>query len=169
MSEQPRLRYADGPTTEASLVIGATPAAIWPLVTDIHLPARFSEEFQGAEWIDGAEPARGSRFRGTNHHPRAGEWTTESTIVEFDPERSFAWAVGFLGDIAATWRFSLEPVGDGTRLTMSARMGPGPSGLTPVIEARPDREDDIVERRLTEWKANMTATVEGMKELAEAS
>jgi len=163
------VKYADGPRAEVTIEIDAPPAAVWALVTDVDLPARFSDELQGAEWIDGAEPALGSRFRGTNRHPLAGEWTTESTIVEFDPERAFAWAVGYLDDVAATWRFSLEPTGDGTRLTMSARMGPGPSGLTPAIEARPDREDDIVDRRLGEWRANMTATVEGMKELAEES
>ena len=163
------VKYADGPTAEVTVEIDAPPVAVWPLVTDVDLPARFSDEFQGAEWIEGDGPALGSRFRGTNRHPLAGEWTTESTIVEYEPERSFAWAVGFLGDVAATWRLSLEPAGGGTRLTMSARMGPGPSGLTPVIEARPDREEDIVERRLGEWRANMLSTVEGFKELAESA
>jgi hypothetical protein len=75
--------------------------------------------------------------------------------------------VGDVANATATWRFELEPVGERTRLRMSARMGPGPSGLTPAIEARPDREDDIVERRLGEWRTNMTATVEGMKAIAE--
>ena len=37
-----QLRYADGPSTEATTTIAATPAAVWALVTDIQLPARFS-------------------------------------------------------------------------------------------------------------------------------
>lgn len=47
-------------------------------------------------------------------------------------------------------------------------MGPGPSGLTPAIEAQPDREDDIVANRLKAWAANMARTVEGIKDLAES-
>jgi hypothetical protein len=77
-----RLRYADGPTTEVSRVIAASPGELWVYVADINLPARFSSEFQGAEWLDGAtEPALGARFRGTNEHPVVGSWQVECTIV----------------------------------------------------------------------------------------
>ena len=53
------------------------------------------------------------------------------------------------------------------RLWFHSTMGPGPSGLTPAIEAQPDREDDIVANRLKDWAANMARTVEGIKGLAE--
>ncbi len=46
-------------------------------------------------------------------------------------------------------------------------MGPGPSGLTPAIEAQPDKEERIVARRLDEWRTNMQATVDGIKSIAE--
>ena len=49
-----------------------------------------------------------------------------------------------------------------------ARSGRRPSGLTPAIQAMPDKEERIVARRLDEFRANMQATVEGIKELAEA-
>ena len=80
-------KYADNPTVEVWVDVDAAPAAVWALVTDINVPARFSEEFQAAEWIEGSGPGLGSRFRGTNRHPIAGEWTTESTIVEYDDEK----------------------------------------------------------------------------------
>ena len=163
------VKYAESPTVEVEIEVAARPEDLWPLITDVDLPARFSDEFQGGEWLDGAEAAVGSRFRGRNRHPAAGEWTTESTVVECEEGRVFGWAVGDPDNPAASWRFGLEPAGDRTRLTMEARMGPGPSGLTPVIAAHPDREDDIVARRLAEWRANMTATVEGLKALAESS
>ena len=79
----------------------------------------------------------------------------------------FGWAVGGTENPAARWRFELEPAGDSVRLTQHATMGPGPSGLTPAIEAMPDKEERIVARRLGEWEANMRATVEGIKQLAE--
>ena len=163
------VKYADGPTVEVEVEVGVSAAVIWPLISDIDMPARFSEEFQGAEWIDGVGPAIGSRFRGRNRHPVVGEWTTECTVVDYEPERAFGWVVGDVDNVLASWRFDLEQDGERTRLRMSARMGPGPSGITAAIEARPDREDDIVERRLDEWRSNMTATVEGIKASVESA
>ena len=58
--------------------------------------------------------------------------------------------------------------GDGTVLSFSAEMGPGPSGLTPMIVKMPDKEEQIVAIRLADWTANMQRTVEGIKALAEA-
>lgn len=163
-------RYADGPTTGVEVDVAAPAADIWPLVVDIDLPRRFSREFQGAEWIDGATgPAPGARFRGRNRHPAIGEWTTTCTVVACDPPRHFAWAVEDPDDPVAVWHFELTPHGATTGVRMWARMGPGPSGLTPAIEARPDKEERIVERRLEEWRSNMVATLEGIRDLAEGS
>jgi hypothetical protein len=47
------------------------------------------------------------------------------------------------------------------------RMGPAPSGLTPAIEAMPDKEERIIARRLDEHRFNMLATIQGIKDLAE--
>ncbi len=168
--ESDELRYADCPTTEAELVIAAPPAVVWPLVCDIAMPARFSSEFQDGQWLDGvAGPALGAQFRGRNHHPAIGTWETVSTISEFEPERLFGWAVGDPGVPAARWRFSLEPEGAGTRLRQWMQIGPGESGISALIEQMPDKESRILRRRLREHHANMTATLAGIKELAEAA
>jgi uncharacterized protein YndB with AHSA1/START domain len=161
-----RLRYADGPTTEVSRVIAASPGVLWPLVSDIDLPARFSSEFRGAEWLDGAtEPALGARFRGTSEHAVVGQWQVECTIVEYEPERVFGWAVGDVEVPAARWRFTLEPVDGGTLVTQWCRIGPGWSGLSPAIERMPDREHEIVERRLAEHAGNMEKNLDGLAAL----
>jgi hypothetical protein len=141
-------------------------------VSDISLPVRFSHELKAVEWLDGAtSPAVGARFAGCNHHPAAGEWETTCTIVAFEPEREIAWAVGDPSHPSASWRFSLSPApdGDGVELRQWCRLGPAPSGLTPAIEAMPDKEERIVARRLEEHRANMQRTVEGVKALAESS
>ncbi len=146
--ESDELRYADCPTTEAELVIAASPAVVWPLVCDIAMPARFSSEFQGGQWLDeGAEPALGAKFRGRNHHPAVGTWETVSTISEFEPERRFGWAVGDSQVPAARWRFSLEPEGTGTRVRQWMQIGPGQSGISTLIEQTPDKEARILRRR----------------------
>ncbi|MGA0322320.1 MAG: SRPBCC family protein [Ilumatobacteraceae bacterium] len=48
------LRYSESPSTEVSRTIPASPEVLWALLSDINLPARFSTEFKGAEWLDGA-------------------------------------------------------------------------------------------------------------------
>jgi Polyketide cyclase / dehydrase and lipid transport len=166
--DQTELRYRDCPTTQAEVMVAAAPPVVWALVCDIQLPARFSPEFNGAQWLDGASsPAPGARFIGHNHHPAAGRWQTTSTICEYEPGHLLGWAVGDPSWPGARWRFVLDPGAAGTRLTQWMQIGPGPSGLTPVIEAMPGKESRILHRRLAEHHASMTATLAGIKELAE--
>jgi hypothetical protein len=167
--DQTELRYRDCPTTQAEVTVAAAPPVVWALVCDIQLPARFSPEFNGAQWLDGASsPVPGARFIGHNHHPAAGHWQTTSTICEYEPRHLLGWAVGDPGWPSARWRFILAPESDGTRLTQWMQIGPGPSGLTPAIEAMPGKESRILHRRLAEHHASMTATLAGIKQLAEA-
>ncbi|HZQ28179.1 MAG TPA: SRPBCC family protein [Acidimicrobiales bacterium] len=162
------MKYADGPTVEVEVLIDAPAERVWALVSDIDLPARFSSEFLGSRWIDGAiGPAPGARFVGRNRHPVGGEWETTCVVDVYEPGRSFGWAVGDPDYPSASWCFDIEPEQDGVRLRQWARLGPAPSGLTPAIEAMPDKEERIVARRLDEHRANMQATVEGVKALAE--
>ncbi|HVH23462.1 MAG TPA: SRPBCC family protein [Pseudonocardia sp.] len=163
------MRYADGPTTEATVLVAAPPARVWPLVSDIFLIATVSRELQEVQWLPGcAGPALGARFRGRNFHPQVGEWTTISHVVEYDPPRAFAWAVEDPHQPAALWRFELVPHGEGTELRQRARLGPGPSNLTSIIELMPDKEERIVAGRLREFRAGMEANLSAIKERAEA-
>jgi hypothetical protein len=164
------VRFADTPTTETEVYVAAPPAAVWPLVTEIMTPSRFGTELQEATWFDtdaADAPCLGARFKGRNFHPARGEWETTSTIVDFVPEQRFAWAVGDPDQPSAVWRLELAPEGDGTRLRYWAQMGPGPSGVTYLMEQMPDKEERIIARRLQEWETNMTATITGIKQLAE--
>lgn len=163
------VKYADGPSTSVKISIDAPPSVVWPILCDINAPAAFSQEFQGAEWVDGEEPALGNTFKGTNEHPVVGQWSVTCTITGFEPERVFEWTIGDPDFKAAQWRFDLEAADNGSLLRFSAEIGPGRSGLTPAIERMPDREDEIVDKRLAEHNANMQRTVEGYKGLAEAA
>ena len=49
------------------------------------------------------------------------------------------------------------------------QMGPGESGISELIEQMPDKEHRILRRRLAEHQANMEATLDGIRSLAEAS
>jgi hypothetical protein len=169
VADQPELRYSDCPSAEAEVLIAAPTTVVWALVCDIQVPARFSSEFNGGEWLDGASsPGPGARFIGRNHHPAIGDWETTSTVCEFQPEQVLGWAVGDPDQPSALWRFTLTADADGTRLTQWMQIGPGPSGISAAIESMPDKESRILHRRLAEHSTNMTATLAGIKQVAEA-
>ncbi|MCP3853656.1 MAG: SRPBCC family protein [Actinomycetia bacterium] len=161
--------YADGPGVAVEVDIKAKPAVVWALVSDVDLPGQFSEEFQGATWDDpDAEPAVGSSFTGHNRHPAIGEWSTTSYVADWEPPKRFGWHVSDLEEPSAQWRFTIEQVPGGCRLRFQVRLGPGPSGLSPAIEAMPDKEPAILARRQNEHRANMERTIDGIREQAEA-
>lgn len=160
------MRYADGPTAEVEVLIAAPIERVWDLVTDINLPAEFSDEFVGAEWVDDG-PALGARFVGRSHHEALGDWETTCWVERYEPLHVFGWAVSDPDNPSASWWFVLDQEDDGVRVRQGGRMGPAPSGLTIAITAMPDKEERIVARRLEEWERNMRATLEGIKQRTE--
>ncbi len=158
--------FADGPGAVAEADIDAPPAAVWALVTDIGLPARFSTEFVGAEWADDQRGV-GAVFHGRNQHPAIGEWTVPCFVDAADEPWAFGWRTSDPDEPGARWRFDLEPNGRSTRLRFSYRLGPGASGTTMAISSNPGKETRVIRRRVGEVQENMQRTVDGIKELAE--
>ena len=161
---------ADGPGTIVEVDIDAPPEAVWALVSDIDLPARFSEEFLGAKWADGVDgPSVGAEFIGRNTHEAIGEWEVSCFLVSYEPLKAFGWNSSDPETPGAQWRFQLEAIAGATRLRFGMTMGPGPSGISQAIAAMPDKEPRILRRRVNEHRTNMTRVVDGVKELAEAA
>jgi len=160
--------YADTPTVEVSTWIDAAPARVWEIASDIAVMAESSDELQRVQWADGHErPEVGARFTGYNKHPSFGEWSTVSEVVEYEPQRVFAWAVGDPDNPTAVWRLRLTPEGGGTRLSQWMQMGPAPSGLSVAIARAPDKEQKIVYVRMREFENAMLSTLEYLKQKAE--
>ncbi|HEX4863891.1 MAG TPA: SRPBCC family protein, partial [Acidimicrobiales bacterium] len=137
---------------------------VWESVSDPTLMPELSDELQEVEWLDGASIAAvGARFAGRNSHPAIGEWTTTSYVVVCDPPHRFAWAIEDPDQPSATWRFTLSPDGNGTRLSQWMQFGPGRSGLNIAIDAMPEKEQKIVFVRMREHETNMTRTLERIK------
>jgi nitroreductase len=162
------LRFDDGPGAVTEIDIAATPTRVWALISDINLPAQFSEEFTGADWASD-ERGVGAVFQGRNQHAAIGEWTVPCFVDTCDEPRSFGWRTSDADNPGARWRFDLEPREGGTRLRFIYSMGPGPSGTTMAITNHPGKEDRVLRRRIGEVYANMQRTVEGVKQLAETS
>jgi uncharacterized protein YndB with AHSA1/START domain len=108
--------------------MAAPPERVWALVSDVTRIGEFSPETFEAEWLDGATgPAVGARFRG--HVKRNGRgpvyWTT-CRVVAAEPNRELAFAVMAGPRTVNTWRYVLEPAGDGTDVTESFELSPTP-------------------------------------------
>jgi hypothetical protein len=56
------------------------------------------------------------------------------------------------------------PASDGVLIRQWARLGPGPSGLTFAITARPEMESRIIAKRLAEWQHNMQINLDYLRD-----
>jgi len=104
---------------EASVIVAAPPADVYAVISDVTRTPELSPEILHCAWLDGATgPAVGARFVATN---RAGRmtWKNRPVVVTADPGREFAFArtEAFAGTVE--WRYRLEPVAGGTRVTES--------------------------------------------------
>lgn len=163
--------YAEGPTTEVSVLVNADPATLWELVSDPSLPAEFSKELKEAGWDpDGPRPGIGARILGRTAIDGIGEWTSTSYVTAWEIERQFTWAVGNPDDPAALWSFLIGATQDGTStLTQRVRIGPGRSNLIKMIEEQPENEADIIDFRLARFRENMENNLKAYKDLAEGN
>ena len=83
--------------------------------------------------------------------------------------REFGWVTSDPDNPGAQWRFELSSIAGATRLRYSLIIGPGPSGISAVIAAMPDKEPRILFRRVEEHRANMQRVVDAIKAEAETN
>ncbi|WP_433281524.1 nitroreductase family protein [Pseudonocardia xinjiangensis] len=186
ISPAERAHPGEGRGVSLDLDIDATPEQLWPLVTDITLPGRFSGEAVTATWDEGQRPGLGSTFHGSNAtrdsgHPTinvlfagpTGEmaWTTPCHVVRWEPGRAFVYNVGLTAEKPwAQWRFTLSPLaGTGTRVSHSMVMCTEGSGTSAATTQYPDQAAEIIVGRFLTIRDNLRRTLEGIKQLAEAN
>ncbi|HMD46481.1 MAG TPA: SRPBCC family protein [Acidimicrobiales bacterium] len=114
----------DGDVMQAERVIAAPPEAVFDLVAD----AARHPDIDGSGSVRQAKPgapgrlALGSTF-GMKMKMGIG-YSMTSTVIEFEENRRIAWQSrppGFMGKLGGgrIWRYELEPVDGGTRVTES--------------------------------------------------
>jgi uncharacterized protein YndB with AHSA1/START domain len=104
---------------EVTTEIAAPPETVWGLVADLTQMGRWSPENEGVEWLKGASgPAVGVTFKGSNRHG-SKTWTTHGRITEATPNKAFAFLVNAGPFKVAEWRYVLEPMPTGCRVTES--------------------------------------------------
>jgi uncharacterized protein YndB with AHSA1/START domain len=105
----------------ASTVVAAAPAEVFALLADPHRHHEFDGSGSVRAAVSGPERlALGDRF-GMDMKIKIGYRVT-NTVVEFEPDRLIAWC----HPAKARWRYELEPVDGGTRITETFDYGRSP-------------------------------------------
>ena len=159
---------AAGPGVTVEIDIVASPERVWEFISDINISARFSKEFQGADWIDSDGPKEGALFQGRNRRTDVNrEWETRSWVVECDAPNVFAWNVNDRDEPSAKWRFELEKIPGGTRLRQRFILGQRLSATGTAMVENPEQAGQILASRQEQHRGNMMLNLRGIKELAE--
>jgi hypothetical protein len=106
--------------------MNATPDAVWDLLSDVTRIGSYSPETFEAEWTGGATgPAVGATFKGhVKRNQKGPVYWTSCRVVAAEPGKEFAFEVITGGKALNTWRYVIEPAGDGVDVTESFRLAP---------------------------------------------
>ncbi len=143
----------EGDTVSVERVIAVAPGAIFDLLADV---ARHTE-IDGSGTVKQAKvgsPQRlsmGSTFGMSMH--MGINYSMVSTVIEFEENRRIAWQSrpgGLLGRIAAgrIWRYELEPVQGGTRVTESWDISQDHQRLLLKLGGLPEKTRSNMEKTL---------------------
>ncbi|MBB2890618.1 SRPBCC family protein [Flexivirga oryzae] len=101
---------------EVSIEIGAPPAEVWRVVSDLSRMPEWSP--QTRKTIIRGGPARQGSLMVNVNRKGVRVWATRSKVVAFEPDKRVAWKIK---ENHAIWSFDLEPIGDGTRTKLIER------------------------------------------------
>jgi hypothetical protein len=150
------------PYLEHSIVVAASPEAVYDLIADITNMGTWSPVCKECWWDDGANGAVGEWFTGRNELPDR-TWETRCEVVAAERGKEFAWIVG--GTITR-WSYALEPTPDGTRLTESWEFLPG--GAAMFEQRFGDDAGAQLANREALARAGMPETLAAIKRAAES-
>ena len=138
----------------ATTTINRPAAEVFAVVADITRMGEWSPECYRCSWAKGATgPAVGARFKARNKGGRGPSWFNTPVVTAADSGREFAFNRSGPGIGSYTWRYALEPVPTGTKLTESfdaeKPLGKFMTWMTMKWTGSPDRDDDLHEGMLT--------------------
>lgn len=107
------------------LVVPADPDAVYAVLSDVTRIGERSPECRTARWLPGSPPGTvGAVFRGSNRAGRVARWSRRCEVVTAERGRAFAFRtlperLDVSRRDSTTWRYDLEAVDGGTRVTHS--------------------------------------------------
>jgi hypothetical protein len=145
-----------------SAVIEAPAERIYSLLADLTRMGDWSPECRQVEWLEGSTgPTAGATFVGHNKGGPAGlmRWSRQGRVLTADPGREFAFVTEEGGRESTEWRYRLESLETGTRVTESYAVHWLPTWARLV---------DVPTNRVRELRQSMQHTLEQLKAAAEA-
>lgn len=146
-----------------SILISRRPDDVYALVSDVTRMGEWSPVCRACWWDEGAGPHVGAWFTGRNETPER-TWETRSQVVAAEQGREFVWEVN---NGWVRWGFTLEPAGDGTRLTQSWNFLP--TGIEGFRERFGEHADAEIAKRSEMAKSGIPATLAAIKKTAEST
>lgn len=148
-------------TFSDSIVVAASPEEVYDLVSDVTRTGEWSPQCRECWWEPGATGAVGDFFGGRQETPER-TWETRSRVEEAQRPRAFAWSVN---DRKVLWRYDLEAVDGGTRLTESWEfLDAGQQFMAGKYGPDAQREIDT---RTEAARTGIPATLAAIKQIAE--
>ena len=149
-------------THEQSILVKATPVALYDMVSDIPRTGEWSPVCTACWWDDPEEAGKvGAWFTGHNELPER-TWETRSRIAAADRGREFAWIVG---SGYVRWGFTFDPVGTATNLTESWQFLP--AGIAMFHEKYADRAAAEIDARTRQAHDGIPKTLAAIKRISE--
>lgn len=149
-----------------SIVIAATPEAVYDLVSDVRRTGEWSPICEACWWADGDEPDSGGPREGAWFHGRNvtadRTWETRSQVAVADRGREFAWTVN---GVMVSWRYRMSQEDNGTRLTESWEFLP--AGIEFFHEKFGAAADGEIDDRRQAALSGIPATLARIKQLLE--
>ncbi|MDT9592955.1 SRPBCC family protein [Nocardioides zeae] len=145
---------------EASVVVDATPATVWALVSDLPRMAEFSDQVVRTFVPGGVR--LGASMINVNHQGWK-VWPTTAKVVRFDPQHEIAFRVR---ENRTIWSFRIVPGPDGTRLVHRRET---PDGISNLSRTLTRTVLGGVPKFTEELRTGMQATLGRIKATAERS
>jgi hypothetical protein len=149
-------------THSASVVVNATPEALYALVSDVTRTGEWSPVCRACWWDEGATGKVGDWFTGRNDNG-VRTWETRSQVVTAEPGREFAWMVG---GTWIRWGYTLAPIEGGTELTETWEFLP--AGLERFFDRYGDDAQAEIDERTRAAHEGIPITLEAIKRVAES-
>lgn len=150
-------------TFSQSVVVDASPEAVYDLVSDVTRTGEWSPICVKCWWDEGASARAGDWFTGRNVTP-SRTWETRSQVVAAERGREFAWIVS--GKLVR-WGYTLEPV-DGGRTRLTESWDFLPAGQEFFHEKYGDAAQEQIQNRVDAAHDGIPRTLAAIKRIAEA-
>jgi hypothetical protein len=145
-----------------NVFVAASAEMLYDMITDVSRMGEWSSQCIGGAWDDGAGPAEGAWFTGTNvHYAGEANYDRHCQVIVADRPREFAWVQSGIETGGARWGYTFTPVEGGTEVEET-------SGIIRMLPRLAEFTDEEVEAMIERNRVGIAETLARFKAVAEA-